>query len=385
MRPELLCHHSDTARRPGEGAARAVPMLLTAALLLVAVLVAPQSVQSQCLCEYEDVSVNLVDDFDLGGNPIQLEDNAQDGTFFDVDNDGDQDLVVSREPVNDDTGLPQTNLIYLNQGSLRPNPLPGILGVFRPTLTGESGGYNLPFEDTRETVLGFINLDSFPDAVIVQSPGGVPGPYPNRLYFGTDPGSDPLGLNQFVEQNSSLWQELVPPYPEQDSFDVTIADYDGDGDQDIFIGTLDRSEANRIWRWDSARFIPIDVPFHSGFDFRNGVLDAEFADINGDGYLDLILATQAENWLVLNHSDVNPNDPFPVTFNGNPNWFDIHEVDDNTQDITVADIDGDGDPDIIAGNGGNFPNCDIQDNNTLSSAQSRFNTYSESAPRTLLL
>ncbi len=127
---------------------------------------------------------------------------------------------------------------------------------------------------------------------------------------------------------------------------VTVADVDNDGDEDIFVGVLADAKA-------------YGIPQSSYLLINNGkgvftiapdnimplqnigmVTSAQFADVNKDGYKDLIVAGE---WM-------------PVTiFMNHGGRFEKTTVPNSTglwQTIFVDDINGDGKPDILAGNWG---------------------------------
>jgi hypothetical protein len=67
---------------------------------------------------------------------------------------------------------------------------------------------------------------------------------------------------------------------------VTVADYDGDGDPDVYVTRYGR---NTLWRNDRARFA--DVTDEAGVGVGLWSLGAAFADYDCDGDLDLFVAT----------------------------------------------------------------------------------------------
>ena len=125
-------------------------------------------------------------------------------------------------------------------------------------------------------------------------------------------------------------------YPYHDSEDVAIADFDHDGDLDVVIVTED-DQTNEFYgnRGDgtfedwSARFPVTGV--------TNGVIAA---DVNDDGWMDLVLANNGQNELLINREG----DWEVGTAARLPQRNDI------TQDVEAADFDGDGDLDLMVAN-----------------------------------
>lgn len=70
---------------------------------------------------------------------------------------------------------------------------------------------------------------------------------------------------------------------------VTIADYDGDGDPDVYVT---RYGPNTLWRNDGGRFV--DATSEAGVGCPLWSLGSAFADFDGDGDLDLFVANYFE-------------------------------------------------------------------------------------------
>src|SRR5260370_41373839 len=68
---------------------------------------------------------------------------------------------------------------------------------------------------------------------------------------------------------------------------VTVADYDGDGDPDVYVTRYGR---NTLWRNDRQRGRFTDVTDLAGVGCGSWSLGAAFADYDNDGDLDLFVA-----------------------------------------------------------------------------------------------
>jgi enediyne biosynthesis protein E4 len=124
---------------------------------------------------------------------------------------------------------------------------------------------------------------------------------------------------------------------------VKAYDYDNDGDIDLFVGNLTESmhfgasvDSYILVNDGKGKFSKLE-----SFRLNSKVNDAVWKDINGDGKVDLIVATE---WdapkLFLNHGSGFELQQLPSNLNGL--W----------QSVFIYDIDGDGDDDILLGNWG---------------------------------
>lgn len=151
------------------------------------------------------------------------------------------------------------------------------------------------------------------------------------------------GNGKYVKSKGSL-----PKFHHYSSSTVTIKDFDNDGDNDIFVG--ERLKVNcyglpgsgyLLENQSNNKFVVSKQP---AFQNLGLITDAEWVDINKDGWYDLVVTGE---WM-------------PVTilinergkFTNQTEKYGLHLSTGLWSSLKIADVDNDGNQDIIAGNAG---------------------------------
>jgi hypothetical protein len=198
--------------------------------------------------------------------------------------------------------------------------------------------HDAPYEDM-DAVFFDANNDGWQDLLVTSGGGEPQGNSPmlleDRLYLND-------GKGGFTKKTDFLVQKLY------NKSCVAVADVDHDGDSDIFIGTLESTLANDFGLPQSSFLFLNDgkgkfteASYQTIKLLKLGpVTSAKFADINNDGWPDLIVTGE---WM-----------PVKVFIN-NHGTFTETDIPNSTglwQNVFVTDVNHDGYPDILAGNWG---------------------------------
>ncbi|HEX9510190.1 MAG TPA: VCBS repeat-containing protein, partial [Puia sp.] len=210
-------------------------------------------------------------------------------------------------------------------------------GSFTATDTALFAKYAL-CEDV-DAVFFDANGDGWPDLLVISGGNEPQGNSPfllgDRLFIND-------GKGHFTEKRDFLVQKYY------NKSCVAVADIDHDGDMDIFIGTLSntygtefgKSMTSYLFLNDgSGKFEPAT---YKAIQLSNvgTVTSACFADINHDGWPDLIVTGE---WMPVK---IFMNDHGKFTETDIPNSTGLWQT------VTATDVNGDGYPDILAGNWG---------------------------------
>ena len=275
------------------------------------------------------VEDNQVDFYIERTVPMMLSKEGPKIAVGDVNSDGQQDVYICG-------ARGQKKQIYIQQN-----------GVFKPIENPEIAKF-IGFEDT---AVHFFDADGDGDLDLYVGSGG------NFMPVGERENQDRLFFND-GKGNFSMKQGSLPANGYNTSV-VISNDYDGDGDLDLFVGSRSTpqlygvSPKNYLYQNDGhGQFTDVTPSVSKALDHIGMVTDAKWADIDGDKKAELIVVGEWMQPTVFKYQSgkLEPmkNDVFK---DKNGFWY----------SVTVADLDGDGDNDMILGNSGD--NCYLADRN----------------------
>lgn len=222
--------------------------------------------------------------------------------FGDIDNDGDQDLIITGK------GGPIKTTLYTNDGA----------GNF----TAASGS---SFTNVFDGSVGFadINNDGFIDLLITGSTG-----VPNRT------------ANLYINNGNGTFSIAATPFTPSYGGDFDFADIDNDGDQDLILTGLDASDVPFTTLYRNLGNTNFTADTSTPFE-QVGLSTVSFLDAENDGDMDVILAgtdksNRKSTTLYLN----NGNGMF--TLNNTNSFTGI-----SLGEIAIADADNNGYMDIL--------------------------------------
>ena len=245
----------------------------------------------------------------------------------DLDGDGDVDAILAVEFGQ--------NRLYLNDGS----------GRFLDT----GGRLPVASHDSEDIALADFDGDGDIDAVVVSEDDRT-----NEYYV-----------------NDGQARFTLGPFPVTGTSNgVVTGDLDGDGDVDLVVGNAGPefvllNDGSGNWTDDSANRIPAEA---------TGVTqDVELGDLDGDGDLDLLVANEDGNRVLLNDGTGAFTDETVA-------WLPVRGTQEETREADLGDIDGDGDLDaFFANTASSFASADPADR-LLLNVGGRFEDVSDRLP-----
>jgi hypothetical protein len=233
---------------------------------------------------------------------------SMDSQAFDADGDGDLDLLIAKEM--------QPNVLLLNDGGGRMTVAPaGML---------PGGAY-----DSEDVAVADFDRDGDLDAAIAGEDDQM-----SELYLNA-------GGGFFTAANDRLPSRGVAQ-------SVIAADVDGDGDTDLLFGNHGQ---NFLFINAGGRFVDqthVRLPAVSDL-----TQDLEAGDVDGDGDLDLVVGNVDHNRLLLNDGR--------GFFADAPERLPLRAAIEETREADLADVDGDGDLDLYFANVPFVAGADPQD------------------------
>lgn len=245
--------------------------------------------------EYVDVTTTHV--------PLGPDMHVVDGVMIDVDHDRDLDIVVAVEH--------GPNALFMNDGTGR--------------LTWKAGTFDSTPRDNEQVRAADFNRDGHMDVIFIAEEDEV-----HQLYFGN-------GTGGFVDMSKRL------PRGSQGN-GLAVGDVNGDGLPDIVVGNTPEGKSepahNFLWLNDASRpghfTDATETHLPRTEDHTQGIV---LADMNGDGYPDLVIANQSPpNRLLLNDRT--------GRFIDASDRLDL-KVPLESREVHVFDANGDGQPDIL--------------------------------------
>lgn len=189
----------------------------------------------------------------------------------------------------------------------------------------------------------FVDVDNDGDLDLYVASGGL------EVEQGESEGQDRLYINDGKGGFSRAVNDALPPMRESSSV-VVAADYDGDGDMDLFVGgrivtgAYPFSPRSCILRNDGGKFVDVTASVAPDMVRMGLVRTALWTDMDNDGDMDLLAGG---DWM-----------PIRVFSNNGGTFKETtkeHQLDTATgfwASIMPADVDNDGDMDYIVGNSG---------------------------------
>jgi hypothetical protein len=222
---------------------------------------------------------------------------SMDAVAADVDADGDLDLVVAHEF--------SRNILLLNDGSGR--------------FTDASDRFPDTSRDSEDLAVRDWDGDGALDVLVVSEDDRV-----NELFLQRD--------GAFVDASERLPNDGV-------SNAVAWATLSGDALPTVFVGN---NGQNRLWAQRGPERAFVDETDGRLPALEDVTQDLELGDLDGDGDLDLVVGNEGDNLVLF--QDAGAFSPAPA------GCLPLRAAPEETRDVELGDVDGDGDLDLVFGN-----------------------------------
>lgn len=304
-------------------------------------------------------------------DPFSLSSTTYQGRFFDFDNDGDLDILGASTGVVfyfENTGTPQ-NATFAT-GVVNPFSIqitfPNIYGMELLDIDGD-GDMDMMYNNSETgdfhyyenigTVSSPVFSDGHTNLFSLETGGSTPDP----TFGDLDNDGD---LDMLTEVNGVLYyfentgDAVNPDYPAavQNPFSLpgygnnghncVLVDIDGDSDLDLFMAYSNNFQyLENIGTASNPNFGSVQsAPF--GIQNGNGFLFPEFTDLDNDGDMDILTQSGIYGDVYYYQNTGTANSPTFAAPLINPFGF---VAQGDRSNLTVGDVDGDGDFDVLAG------------------------------------